>query len=185
MRLPSLSSGIVGLGLGQGRTLASILEELGQVAEGVITARSAWALAQQAGQRRQRAALVVARGEQRDGVSETQRRVERSLRDANGLRGDADAAAVERRERDYRGEPGLFSISIKEPAEQPLREIGRQLEHAATAPVDDIKDFAITGDRATATVVYHFEKKPEDKVSQPMTFIRENSTWKVCSPGPR
>jgi hypothetical protein len=44
-------------------------------------------------------------------------------------------------ERDYRGEPGLFSISIKEPAEQPLREIGRQLEHAATAPVDDIKDF--------------------------------------------
>jgi glycerol-3-phosphate dehydrogenase (NAD(P)+) len=36
----------VGLGLGQGKTLASILEELGQVAEGVITARSAWALAQ-------------------------------------------------------------------------------------------------------------------------------------------
>jgi glycerol-3-phosphate dehydrogenase (NAD(P)+) len=36
----------VGLGLGQGRTLAAILEELGQVAEGVVTARSAWALAQ-------------------------------------------------------------------------------------------------------------------------------------------
>lgn len=36
----------VGLGLGQGKTLPAILAELGQVAEGVITARSAWALAQ-------------------------------------------------------------------------------------------------------------------------------------------
>ena len=51
--------------------------------------------------------------------------------------------------------------------------------------VDDIKDFAITGDRATATVTYHFEKKPDDKSSVPMTFVRENGTWKVCSPGPR
>jgi glycerol-3-phosphate dehydrogenase (NAD(P)+) len=39
----------VGLGLGQGRSLASILDELGQVAEGVVTARSAWALAQKTG----------------------------------------------------------------------------------------------------------------------------------------
>lgn len=35
----------VGIGLGQGRSLAEILEELGQVAEGVRTARSAWQLA--------------------------------------------------------------------------------------------------------------------------------------------
>jgi hypothetical protein len=47
-------------------------------------------------------------------------------------------------ERDYKGEPGLFSISVKEPAEQSLREIGRQLEHASTAPVDSIKDFSRT-----------------------------------------
>ncbi|MFZ5479681.1 MAG: NAD(P)H-dependent glycerol-3-phosphate dehydrogenase [Myxococcota bacterium] len=39
----------VGLGLGQGKTLARILEELGQVAEGVITARSGHALAQKLG----------------------------------------------------------------------------------------------------------------------------------------
>ena len=51
--------------------------------------------------------------------------------------------------------------------------------------VDDIKDFTITGDQATATVTYHFEKKPDDKVTQPMTVVRENGTWKVCSPGPR
>ena len=47
-------------------------------------------------------------------------------------------------ERDYQGEPGLFSISIKEPADQSLREIGRQLKHASTAPVDSIKDFRRT-----------------------------------------
>ncbi len=39
----------VGLGLGQGKTLPVILEELGQVAEGVVTARSAWNLAQKCG----------------------------------------------------------------------------------------------------------------------------------------
>ena len=47
-------------------------------------------------------------------------------------------------ERDYKGEPGLFSISVKEPAEQSLREIGRQLDHASTAPVEEIKDFRRT-----------------------------------------
>jgi hypothetical protein len=47
-------------------------------------------------------------------------------------------------ERDYYGEPGLFSISIKEPARQSLRDIGRQLEHASTAPVEAIKDFRRT-----------------------------------------
>lgn len=51
--------------------------------------------------------------------------------------------------------------------------------------VNDIKDFVITGDRATATVAYHFEKSPDDTVSQPMTFAREDGVWKVCSPGPR
>jgi hypothetical protein len=47
-------------------------------------------------------------------------------------------------ERDYYGEPGLFSISIKEPARQSLRDIGRQLELASTAPVEEIKDFRRT-----------------------------------------
>ena len=47
-------------------------------------------------------------------------------------------------EREYRGEPGLFSISIKEPARQSLREIEQQLEHGSTAPVESIKDFRRT-----------------------------------------
>ena len=39
----------VGLGLGQGRGLQEVLEGLGQVAEGVATARTGWLLAQQLG----------------------------------------------------------------------------------------------------------------------------------------
>lgn len=44
-------------------------------------------------------------------------------------------------ERDYHGEPGLFSLSVKDPANQTLQHIGRQLDHAATAPIESIKDF--------------------------------------------
>jgi hypothetical protein len=47
-------------------------------------------------------------------------------------------------ERDWRGEPGLFSISVKDPARRPLTEIGRELAHASTAPVESIKDFRRT-----------------------------------------
>ena len=39
----------VGVGLGKGQKLDDILEELGQVAEGVLTTKSAWALAQREG----------------------------------------------------------------------------------------------------------------------------------------
>lgn len=51
--------------------------------------------------------------------------------------------------------------------------------------VDDVKDITVSGERATATAVYHFEKSPDDKISTPMTFVRENDVWTVCSPGPR
>jgi hypothetical protein len=51
--------------------------------------------------------------------------------------------------------------------------------------VDDVKDITVNGDSATATVVYHFEKTEDDKVTSPMTFVRENGVWKVCSPGPK
>ncbi|WP_313675946.1 DUF4878 domain-containing protein [Mycolicibacterium sp.] len=51
--------------------------------------------------------------------------------------------------------------------------------------VDDVKEMTVTGDRATATVVYHFEKAAENKIDVPMTVVRENGEWKVCSPGPK
>lgn len=51
--------------------------------------------------------------------------------------------------------------------------------------VDDVTGIAVTADRATATVIYHFEKTPDDKISSMTTFVRENGRWTVCSPGPR
>ena len=50
--------------------------------------------------------------------------------------------------------------------------------------VDDVTDVKIDADRATATVTYHFDKAPDDKKPVPMTFVREDGAWKVCSTGP-
>jgi hypothetical protein len=50
--------------------------------------------------------------------------------------------------------------------------------------VDDVNDVKIDGDRATATVTYHFDKAPDEKKPVPMTFVREDGAWKVCSTGP-
>ena len=44
-------------------------------------------------------------------------------------------------EREYRGEPALCPVSVKDPAHQSLRKIGELLQEAALAPLDSIKDF--------------------------------------------
>lgn len=44
-------------------------------------------------------------------------------------------------ERDYRGEPTLCPISVKDPARQPLPAIGELLEHASTVPLENLKEF--------------------------------------------
>jgi hypothetical protein len=44
-------------------------------------------------------------------------------------------------ERDYKGELAVLPVSIKDPAGLLLPDIGRQLQHAATAPVEEVKDF--------------------------------------------
>ncbi|MEO3758802.1 lumazine-binding protein [Mycobacterium sp. B14F4] len=51
--------------------------------------------------------------------------------------------------------------------------------------VDDVTEVKIDGDRATATVTYHFDKAPDAKEDAAMTFVREGGAWKVCSLGPR
>lgn len=50
--------------------------------------------------------------------------------------------------------------------------------------VDDVTKVVIDGDRATATVTYHFGKAPDAKSDVSTTFVREDRAWKVCSPGP-
>jgi hypothetical protein len=44
-------------------------------------------------------------------------------------------------ERDYLGEPCIFSIIVKDPASRPLPEIGKILEQVSAAPIEAIKDF--------------------------------------------
>jgi hypothetical protein len=44
-------------------------------------------------------------------------------------------------ERDYRGEPALCPVSIKDPAHASLQEIGARLDYATKTPLEDMKDF--------------------------------------------
>ena len=44
-------------------------------------------------------------------------------------------------EREYRGEPALCPVSIKDPASLSLLAIGSELQHAATAPLENVKEF--------------------------------------------
>ncbi|BBY59024.1 Rv0361 family membrane protein [Mycolicibacterium sarraceniae] len=50
--------------------------------------------------------------------------------------------------------------------------------------VDDVTEVKIDGDKATATVVYHFDHAADNKIKVPMNFVREGGEWTVCSPGP-
>jgi hypothetical protein len=50
--------------------------------------------------------------------------------------------------------------------------------------VDDVTNVVIDGDRATATVTYHFDKALDTKMGVETTFVREDGAWKVCSIGP-
>jgi Domain of unknown function (DUF4878) len=50
--------------------------------------------------------------------------------------------------------------------------------------VEDVTNVVIDGDRATATVTYHFDKAPDTKTGVATTFVREDGAWKVCSTGP-
>ncbi|MET0899688.1 MAG: lumazine-binding protein [Mycobacterium sp.] len=50
--------------------------------------------------------------------------------------------------------------------------------------IDGVSGVTVHGDEATGTVIYHFDKAPDDKIDTPMKFVREDGAWKVCSPGP-
>jgi hypothetical protein len=65
--------------------------------------------------------------------------------------------------------------------------LGRQVDSVAKRGerfVDDVTNVVIDGDRATATVTYHFDKAPDTKTGVATTFVREDGAWKVCSTGP-
>jgi hypothetical protein len=65
--------------------------------------------------------------------------------------------------------------------------LARQRDSAAKRGerfVDDVTKVVVDGDRASATVTYHFDKAPDAKSDVTTTFVREDGAWKVCSPGP-
>jgi hypothetical protein len=47
--------------------------------------------------------------------------------------------------------------------------------------VDDVTAVKIEGDRAVATVTYHFDKSPAAKHSSELLFARRDGSWTVCS----
>ncbi|BBZ62872.1 Rv0361 family membrane protein [Mycolicibacterium monacense] len=49
--------------------------------------------------------------------------------------------------------------------------------------IDGVSDVVVDGDRATATVTYHFDRSEDDKFGVPTTFVQEDGAWKVCSTG--
>jgi hypothetical protein len=49
--------------------------------------------------------------------------------------------------------------------------------------VDDVLVVRIDGDRATTVVTYHFDRTVDTTSGSELTVIREDGTWKVCSPG--
>jgi hypothetical protein len=65
--------------------------------------------------------------------------------------------------------------------------IGRQAQSKTAKGarfVDDVSAVSITGDKASATVTYHFEKAADNKIKVPMNFVNQDGDWKVCSPTP-
>ncbi len=68
---------------------------------------------------------------------------------------------------------------------QVLAEQRRSADTKGARFVDDVRAFVVDGDRATATVVYHFERAADDKITADMTFARDGGQWTVCSAGPR
>jgi hypothetical protein len=44
-------------------------------------------------------------------------------------------------EREFEGEPALFSLLLKDPAAMPLAQLASRITHATSAPVESIKDF--------------------------------------------
>lgn len=47
--------------------------------------------------------------------------------------------------------------------------------------VADVNTISVDGDEATATVVYYFENTPDDKITAPTRFVREDGSWKACA----
>jgi hypothetical protein len=48
--------------------------------------------------------------------------------------------------------------------------------------IDEVSDIHVDGDHATATVTVHFDKTAGQTAKVPVTLVRQDGAWKVCSP---
>jgi hypothetical protein len=48
--------------------------------------------------------------------------------------------------------------------------------------VDGVRNVRIDGDQAAADATYHFDKTPDTTSVTELAIVREDGTWKVCSP---
>lgn len=51
--------------------------------------------------------------------------------------------------------------------------------------VENVTDVNIDGDRASAKVVYYFDNTKDEKVDVAATLVREDGSWRMCTPEPR
>ncbi|WP_445167280.1 Rv0361 family membrane protein [Mycolicibacterium sp. Dal123E01] len=88
-------------------------------------------------------------------------------------------------QRDNYGDFRKYTCAAQQGAEAEVLDRQQKSKAAQGARyVDDVTEVKIDGGKATATVVYHFDHAADDKRKVPMTFVRENGDWTVCSPGP-
>ncbi|WHU47590.1 hypothetical protein QNM97_00800 [Gordonia sp. L191] len=58
----------------------------------------------------------------------------------------------------------------------------QSLETNGRIVIPTISDVTVSGDRATATVHWHFDKKSDQTQTTKVAAIREDGNWKVCKP---
>ncbi|MGV0836320.1 Rv0361 family membrane protein [Mycolicibacterium thermoresistibile] len=79
-----------------------------------------------------------------------------------------------------------FTCAAQHRSESEILEDQRNsVERRGERYLDDVADVTVSGERATARATYHFDNAPDDEVPAELTFVREDGSWKVCSPGPR
>ena len=78
-------------------------------------------------------------------------------------------------QRDNYGDFRKYTCAAQQGAEAEVLERQQKSKTAQGARyVDDVTAVKIDGDRASATVVYHFDHAPDTKIQTPMAFTREN-----------
>jgi len=50
--------------------------------------------------------------------------------------------------------------------------------------VGNVTDVSMSGDTASATVTYYFERNRDDKTDVRTALVREDGAWRVCTAGP-